>query len=128
VTDVVVGDAFDIAPSHGQDRMRTVQGLNLAFLIDTQHQGVVGRVQVEADDIAYLLDEKRIGRELETAAAVGLQPERLKQSMDRGFRDAAGGGGLPDTPVGSTPRFAREGTLQQGCDLLVIDAARPTGT
>jgi hypothetical protein len=47
----------------GQDRQagrRTVQGLDLALLIDRQHQGLLRRVQVQAGDVADLLDELRI--------------------------------------------------------------------
>ena len=71
--DVVVGDSFDIAESHGQDRLGAIQRLNLRLLIDRQDHGVVGRVQVETDHIAHLFDEEWIGGELETLAAVRLQ-------------------------------------------------------
>ena len=50
--DVVVGDSFDIAKSHGQDRLGAIQRLNLGLLIDGQDHGVVGWVEVEADHIA----------------------------------------------------------------------------
>ena len=48
VADVIVGDALDIAQSHGQHGLGAVQGLNLALLIDAQHQGMIGRVQIQA--------------------------------------------------------------------------------
>src|SRR5215831_333936 len=34
-----------------QARLRTIQGLDLAFLIPTQHQGMLGRVPIQADDV-----------------------------------------------------------------------------
>jgi hypothetical protein len=39
----------------------TIQGLDLRLLIDAQHDGVLGRSHVEADDIANLGDEIRVG-------------------------------------------------------------------
>jgi len=37
VTDVVVGDALDIAQSHGQHRLGSVEGPHLGLFIDAQH-------------------------------------------------------------------------------------------
>jgi hypothetical protein len=65
-----MGDAFDIARAHGQHRLGTVQGLDLAFFIDAQHQSVAG-VQLQADNVPNLLHEEGIGGELKTAAVVG---------------------------------------------------------
>ena len=33
-----------------QARLRTVQGLNLTLLVAAQHQGVLGRIQIQTDD------------------------------------------------------------------------------
>jgi hypothetical protein len=38
--------------------------LNLRFLIDAEHQRTIRRVEIEADDVADLLDEQRVGRQL----------------------------------------------------------------
>ena len=46
VPHVIVGDAFDIAQAHRQYRLGAVQGLNLALLVDAQHQRVVGWIQI----------------------------------------------------------------------------------
>ena len=59
VADVIVGDAFPVAQSHGQHGRGAVQGLNLAFFVHAQHQGVLGRVQIEANDIPHFLDKLR---------------------------------------------------------------------
>ena len=40
-----------------QAGLRTVQRLDLAFFVDREHQCLVRRVEVEADNILYLLDE-----------------------------------------------------------------------
>jgi hypothetical protein len=39
----------------------TVEGLYLALLIDAQYDRTLRRRQIEANDIAHLLDEQRIG-------------------------------------------------------------------
>ena len=49
----------------GQDRQAgrgPVQGLDLALLIDREDQGLLGRVEIQADDVADLLDELRVRR------------------------------------------------------------------
>lgn len=45
-----------------RQRLRPVQHLDLALLTDAQHDGAVGRVQIETNDIAGLLDKDRIAR------------------------------------------------------------------
>jgi hypothetical protein len=46
-----MGDRATAALFQGQPRLGTIQGLNLAFFIDTQHDGVLGRVQIQADHL-----------------------------------------------------------------------------
>ena len=46
MTEVVVGDAFNIAESHGEDRLSALKSLNLGLLIDREHDGMVGRIEV----------------------------------------------------------------------------------
>jgi len=81
MANVVVGHTFHISQAHRQHRLGAVQGLNLALLIDTEDQSMVGRVEIQANNIADLFDEERIGREFEAAAAMRLQGEGLKQPM-----------------------------------------------
>jgi len=81
MADVVMGDALDIAQAHGQHRLGAIQGLNLALLIHTKYQGVVGRIQVKANDVPHLLDEERIGGELEATTSVRLYGKGLEHAM-----------------------------------------------
>ena len=53
-----------------------LQGLDLALLVNAQHHGMVGWVEVEADDVADLLDKEGIGGEREVLLPVGLEVER----------------------------------------------------
>ena len=61
---VVVGRALGNAREHRQDRRGAIERLDLALLVHAQHDRSLGRVQVEADDVADLLDELRILGEL----------------------------------------------------------------
>ena len=82
VSDVVMGDAFDIAQPHGQDRLSTVQRLHLGFLIDAQNHGVVRRIEVEPDDVVDLLHEQRVARQFERLTPMRLQPEGAPDPAD----------------------------------------------
>src|SRR5262249_10324024 len=61
----IVGAPFDLAGTHWQKRLAAIERLNLAFLVNAEHDGALGRVDVKTDYVAYFLDEKRIARELE---------------------------------------------------------------
>ena len=47
----IVGHSFHITKSHGQHRLGPIESLNLRLLIDTEHDRVVRRVQVEPHHI-----------------------------------------------------------------------------
>src|SRR5437773_7273701 len=79
------------------DRLRAFQRLNLALLIDAQHQGFRRRVQVEADDVPQLAHEVGIAAELERLDAMGLEIVALARS------DAPS----PDSPAAASPTCAR---------------------
>lgn len=68
---VVVSHGAEPALLHGQAGMGAVERLDLALLVDRQHDGMGRRVDIEADDVAQLVDELRIVGQLELAPAVG---------------------------------------------------------
>ena len=78
---VVVGAPLGLAGPHRQQRLGAVQRLDLAFLVDAEHHGALRRVEIEPDDVAHLLHEQRIGRELEGLDAVRLQAEGAPDAM-----------------------------------------------
>ena len=80
---VVVGGALGQPGLHRQDRLGAVQRLDLRLLVDAQHDGPLGRVQIQADDVADLGDELRVPGQLERLRAVRLQPERLPDPVHR---------------------------------------------
>ena len=85
---VVVSAAFDLARAHWQKRLTAVERLDLAFLINAEHDRVLGWGDVKTDDVAYFFDEKRIGRELECLRAMRLQSERTPDSLYTRNRNA----------------------------------------
>ena len=64
---VVVGHRAAAARLDRQSRLRAVERLDLALLVDRQHHGMRRRVQIEADDVGQLGDEVGIARALEGA-------------------------------------------------------------
>ena len=70
---VVVAAPLHLARTQGEQGLAAVQGLDLALLIDAEHQGAFRRCQVQPDDIADLFDKKRVSGQLEGLATMGLQ-------------------------------------------------------
>ena len=62
---VVVSTPLGLPRSHRQQRLRAIERLDLRLFIDTQDQGTVGRVEVEPDNVAHLVDKQRIAGQLE---------------------------------------------------------------
>lgn len=102
VTDVIMGVALDIAEPEGQGRLGTVEGLNLRFLVDAQHHRMFRRVEVQSDDVAHLLDEERIRRQLERLAQVGLDAKQLEPALDGALRET----GMAGHERSSASRFS----------------------
>jgi len=65
MADVARSSTFGHAGHHRQDRLFPVERLDLALLVDAEHQCPIGRRQVEPDDVADLVDEQGITRQLE---------------------------------------------------------------
>jgi len=62
---VVVGHGSGTTLLHRQTGLGAVKGLDLALLIDREDDGMGGRIDIEADDVAQLVDKLRVGGELE---------------------------------------------------------------
>jgi hypothetical protein len=57
-----------------QDRLGPVERLDLGFLVDTKDRGMIGRVHVQPDQVSNLVDEQRIGGQLEGVEQSGFRP------------------------------------------------------
>src|SRR6516165_9442201 len=104
----VGGSATSLCPSDG--RYPLPMG---SLLIDAEDERSAGRGKVETDDIAYLVDEQRIIRQLERLAAVRLQAERRRHPADR--------------PVRRVGRGRAQRPLDHGSNLIVVDSSRSAG-
>ena len=71
---VVVGHCLGPAPLHWQRRLGAVQGLYLGLLVEAEHCGPLGRVQIQADHVAELGLEVRVLGQLEHIGAPRAQP------------------------------------------------------
>jgi len=97
------------------------------FLVKAKDKGSVGWREVKADDIAYLVDEQRIVRQLEGLAAVRLQAERRPHTADRRMRKAGFSCHRTDRPVRRVRRRGAQRPLDHGGNLVVVDGSRPAG-
>src|SRR5215475_7402473 len=62
VSIIIVSDAFDVTQSYRQYGLSPFQGLDLALLVYTQHQSLIGRIQIQTDDVTNLIDKEWVGR------------------------------------------------------------------
>ena len=86
----------------------------MGLLIDAQHHGMVRRVDVQADNVANLLNHQRVGRQLEGLAMVKTQPEGPPDATDGHATEAH----RPCKRAGAPVRSAGRGRLQRGDDAL----------
>jgi len=101
VADVVVGDALHVAQPHGQQRLGSVQRLDLRLLVNAEHVSVLGWVQIEADDVSDLLNKERIGGDLEMLLPVRLHGEGLQPAVNGGLGDPSRCSQRSSAPVGA---------------------------
>jgi hypothetical protein len=81
-----------------QPGLGPVECLDLALLVDREHDRVRRGIDIEADYVAQLGGEMRVVRELELAHAVRLQPVRPPDALHRTDADRGRlghGGGRP---------------------------------
>lgn len=105
---VVVGALLGGVEGDRQQRLGAVQRLDLGLLVQAQHHGSAGQVEVQPDDVGHLLRELRIPADLERAQAVRFEPvlaPQLRHPVMRhqdplGTGDVAGH--LPARPVRQT--------------------------
>src|SRR2546422_305879 len=108
---VVVRHRTASAFLQGQPRLGPIQRLNLALFIQTQHERLVGRVQIQPHHIGQLLQEFRIPRQLKGAAQVRLEIVQLPQSVHCVLTDLLGLCHEPATPMGHALGLATQGRL-----------------
>lgn len=120
MADVIVGDAIDVAESHGQQGLGALEGLDLGFLVHAQHDGVIGGVEIQPHDVAHLLDEERVVGEFEMALAVRLHAEQPEPPLHGGLGDAGMFGHGADAPMGCIGRPVLQRGVDHLCDTVVL--------
>ena len=61
-----------------QNGLAALERLSLALLIDTKHNGFIGRIQIKPHNIAHLLYKHRVGTQLEGEDKSDLFRTRLR--------------------------------------------------
>lgn len=98
VADIVMRLRSDMPDSQRQTRLRALQGLNLAFLIATEHQRLIRRVEIQPDHIPKLLFEMRIIGQFEGAGQVRFQVIGGPEPVHAGGRDPGDSRHAPTAP------------------------------
>src|SRR3984893_8266127 len=93
----VVGHRAAAAALHRQPRLGAVERLDLRLLIDRQHQRVLGRIDIEADDVLDLGGKLRIVGQLERSHPVRLEAVRRPDPLYAVMADT---GGFRHRPAG----------------------------
>jgi hypothetical protein len=82
-----------------------IERLDLAFLVDRQHQRLVRRVEVKPDNVLNLLAKLRVVGELETARQMRLEPMRRPDALHARMAEADRLGHLAQRPVRALRRL-----------------------
>src|SRR2546430_6007203 len=101
-----------------------VERLNLALFIDAKHQSPLRRIEVEANNVTHFLNELRIGRELESLAAMWRQRESVPDAMHRRDRHAGGSRHRASAPMRCIGRQRLQRLGHHLGDLLVSNLTR----
>src|SRR5436309_9529818 len=62
---VIMGQGSTTSLLQGETGLGSLQGLNLTFFVYTQHDGFVGRIQIQPDDIGEFFHKALVAREFE---------------------------------------------------------------
>ena len=101
----LMGAPLDLAGAQRQQRLGAIERLNLRFLVHAEDHGMLRRVHVETYDVAHLVHEVGVRRQLEGLAPVRLQREGLPDAVDRRRRVPRLAGHRARAPVRRIPRL-----------------------
>ena len=105
---VIMGHGSTATLLQRQSRLGTIQRLNLALFIDTEHQSFLRRVQIKSHHIGQLLQKTGISGKLEPFGPVRLDLVALPNPIDGRFAYALSFGHSPATPVSGPRRLCLE--------------------
>ena len=84
---------------HRKTGLRPVEGLDLTLLVNAQNKGLVRRIEIQADNVAELLNEVLIAAELEGLDQMRLEVVLLPYATNRCFTDPLRFGHRARTPM-----------------------------
>ncbi len=115
---VVVRHGAATALLEGQAGLGAVQSLNLALFIDTKNDGLVGRIEIEADNIGQFFEKLRIARQLERLRPMRFEVVALPDAVHRGLADALRRRQRAATPVSRSFRLRSQSRIYNRLNLL----------
>src|SRR5215210_2040923 len=121
---VVMGHRATATWHERQSGLRSVECLNLALLIDREHQSMLGGIQVKTNDIVQLLYELRISAQLERSSQMRLQAVTPPNTANRARTEPRHLGQTTGAPVSSGRRCLLRCLAY---DLLRVDRTPPPG-
>src|SRR6185437_9952019 len=121
---IIVRYSFNVTQAHWQHRLAALQRLHLTFFVYAQHQRIVGRIEVQAYDVAHFLHEERIGGKLEALGPMRLQTKQRKIATDCTFGNTADLRRRAHTPLGGVCGFVLQNQTNQLRHCFVVMSAR----
>ena len=97
---VVVRHRPTAAPLQGKTGLGAIEGLDLTFLVDAQHERPVRGIEIQADNIVELLNELLVPTDFEGLDEMGLETVSIPDASNRRFAKTLGLGHAPRAPVG----------------------------
>jgi hypothetical protein len=116
MANVIVGHRSAPALLQGKTGLGPVESLDLTFFVQAQNKGLVRWIQIQAHDIAQLLDKVLVPTEFEGMDQMGLQVVLLPDATDGRFTQILGLGHSPRAPMRRTRRRRMEGGFNHGFD------------
>src|SRR6478752_2838696 len=95
---VVMGPGANVSLAQRQSGLGAFESLSLALFIAAEHQGLLGRVEIEAHDVPEFFLKPKVFAELEIAHPVGLQLMGRPESLHARFAQAGFTGHSAHTP------------------------------
>jgi hypothetical protein len=123
VAHVIVRPPLDLPRSHRQQGLAAIQRLDLRFLVPTEHERAIRRIQIEPDDVPHFVDQDWIAGQFERLAAMGLEAKHPPDATDRALTQATARGHRTGAPVRRVARCRFERQRYDPLDLRVDDGS-----
>jgi len=113
---------------HREPRLGSVEGLNLAFLVDAKDQRLVRGVEVEANDIVELVDKVLVATDLEGFDQMGLESMLFPNTLNACRTDTLCLSHCAYAPMSRRRRLRMLGRFDDGTDFPCRNVGDAAGT